>query len=259
MTNAILYVRTSTTVSSETQRQAIMAFCRECGFHVLGAFEDHGVSADGLQVALEAAKATPEAVVVVHEYTRLGRDVKTVAKILNAVTVAAVTDEPGLLERRSGTLEANIDSEARPDADRHQPSGGVDVTMSTTYKLRAETFVDVVSLAHALMPHGRPEVRCTDFRILVSGLGSMPDLEMELTSPLSIDELLDVIDGIEDGHVMYQTVQPIDAYTGERDYDRHERVLAERSRGAATLRPPTTESHHGGPPERGASRVHGHS
>lgn len=47
-----------------------------------------------------------------------------------------------------------------------------------------------------------------------------PDTVNELTvKSLTLDELRDIMRQVEDGHVMVQTVQPKDLYTGERNYD----------------------------------------
>jgi hypothetical protein len=92
--------------------------------------------------------------------------------------------------------------------------------MNHRYKLRAEAWIDLVNLAEALMPQGAPPVRCTSFTIEATGIGPDPIFEMAVTSSLALDDLLAIIDDIEDGHVMYETIQPIEHYTGERDYDR---------------------------------------
>jgi hypothetical protein len=90
--------------------------------------------------------------------------------------------------------------------------------MNHKYKLRAEAWIDLVDLADALLQHDPP--RITSFAILVTYIENLPKFEMELATSLMLDGLLSVIGGIEDGHVMYQTVQPIECYTGERDWDR---------------------------------------
>jgi hypothetical protein len=46
-----------------------------------------------------------------------------------------------------------------------------------------------------------------------------PDLEATFESSLSREALLCVMQNIADVHVARQTLQPIDKYTGERDYD----------------------------------------
>jgi hypothetical protein len=70
----------------------------------------------------------------------------------------------------------------------------------------------------------------TAFTIVAVGIGSLPNFEMLLDSPLTLDELLAVIGTIEDGHVMFQTVAPLGRYTGERDFDRLPPTKAKRAR-----------------------------
>lgn len=100
---------------------------------------------------------------------------------------------------------------------------------STTYRLRAEVFQDLAKLAIAMAPNGG-HVRMTAFTIVAVGIGSLPNFEMLLDSPLTLDELLAVIGTIEDGHVMFQTVAPLGRYTGERDFDRLPPTKAKRAR-----------------------------
>ena len=47
----------------------------------------------------------------------------------------------------------------------------------------------------------------------------LPDVEFEFETELALDEIIMTLQDIDDSHVMYQTVKPIDEYTGERDYD----------------------------------------
>ena len=46
-----------------------------------------------------------------------------------------------------------------------------------------------------------------------------PDRELIFSSYLSLEEIKNHIREVEDGHVMLQTVQPIEKYIGERDYN----------------------------------------
>lgn len=46
-----------------------------------------------------------------------------------------------------------------------------------------------------------------------------PDVDVTFESHLELNEIIELMKDIDDGHVMYQTVKPIDEYTGERDYD----------------------------------------
>jgi hypothetical protein len=97
--------------------------------------------------------------------------------------------------------------------------------MNHTYKLRAEAWDDLVKLADALFPHGVPPLRFESFSIVVSYADRLPEFEMGITSPLSLDDLLALIAKIPDGHVMYETIQPIKSYRGERDGDREPRAV----------------------------------
>lgn len=47
----------------------------------------------------------------------------------------------------------------------------------------------------------------------------LPDVEFEFETELALDEIIMTLKDIDDSHVMYQTVQPIEKYNGERDYD----------------------------------------
>ena len=79
------------------------------------------------------------------------------------------------------------------------------------YKLRAECSNDVVQFiqnAHSQM---------TNFKMQKDK--ELPDVEFEFETELALDEIILTLKEIEDSHVMYQTVKPIDEYTGERDYD----------------------------------------
>ena len=48
----------------------------------------------------------------------------------------------------------------------------------------------------------------------------IPDLEVEFKSTLSYEQLLRKFDEVADAHIAFQTLMPIEEYTGERDYDR---------------------------------------
>ena len=49
---------------------------------------------------------------------------------------------------------------------------------------------------------------------------SLPDTVNELTvKTLTLEQLRNIMRKVEDGHVMWQTVQPKHLYTGERDHD----------------------------------------
>ena len=47
-------------------------------------------------------------------------------------------------------------------------------------------------------------------------LEDYPDCEFEFTSKLSLPELKDLMAGVPDSHVMRETIQELDKYTGIR-------------------------------------------
>ena len=49
----------------------------------------------------------------------------------------------------------------------------------------------------------------------------VPDVEFEFETNLTLDEVIEILKNVPDGHVMYQSVQPIADYTGERDDNRY--------------------------------------
>lgn len=50
--------------------------------------------------------------------------------------------------------------------------------------------------------------------------GDYVDQEVEFQSTLSLDDLLRLFEGVVDAHVAFQTLMPIEKYTGERNYYR---------------------------------------
>lgn len=48
--------------------------------------------------------------------------------------------------------------------------------------------------------------------------GGFPDVDIAISSNLSLDELRAILRGVTDGHVMLQTIQSSSQYTGERNY-----------------------------------------
>lgn len=45
-----------------------------------------------------------------------------------------------------------------------------------------------------------------------------PDVEFEFETGMSYSQVLSVIEEIDDAHVMYQTINQVELYTGERIY-----------------------------------------
>ncbi len=84
-------------------------------------------------------------------------------------------------------------------------------TKKYRYKLRAEVSRDVIEFL------GIAHTDLTDFRMTRVNL-FIPDVEFEFETHLSLTEVIQQLKRLIDGHVMYQTVKPINEYTGERNY-----------------------------------------
>lgn len=74
------------------------------------------------------------------------------------------------------------------------------------YKLRAECVFDVSLMIAAILPS----------YVKMQSHAIYPDTVVEFKSTLSLGEIWDLLNEIEDGHVMAETVQLIELYTGER-------------------------------------------
>ncbi len=79
-----------------------------------------------------------------------------------------------------------------------------------TFKFKAEAPVDVQTLKY-IMLHQMQSVKVKD---LYEGW----DCEVTFETKLSIEQVKENMRLVEDSHVMIQTIQPIEKYTGERDY-----------------------------------------
>ena len=79
-----------------------------------------------------------------------------------------------------------------------------------TYALRAEAPRDIMLFIKAIRNESA-------FKQLL--IPDDVDASLVFLSGLSLDELRECIGGIDDGHVMRQTVMPISEYTGERNYE----------------------------------------
>jgi hypothetical protein len=73
------------------------------------------------------------------------------------------------------------------------------------YKLRTECTVDVINFLNKLIDYS-----LTSF--------SLSEGEFEFETDLTLDKIILILQNLTDTHVMYQTVKPIEEYTGERDY-----------------------------------------
>jgi len=82
------------------------------------------------------------------------------------------------------------------------------------YKFRAECSND------ALMFRENTVSLMDNFNITTQDIDGLaiPDVDVEFESNLTLDEIIDKMKDVIDGHVMFQTVKPIEEYTGERDY-----------------------------------------
>ena len=47
----------------------------------------------------------------------------------------------------------------------------------------------------------------------------MPDVEVEISTDYTLEQIIKIMKTVVDGHVMYQTLRPVESYTGERNYD----------------------------------------
>jgi hypothetical protein len=86
----------------------------------------------------------------------------------------------------------------------------------TTYKLRAACLVDIVRLIVAMRQRS---VALRDWRIeLVGGEIASPDCTFTFTAAAPVEVLHKAIDTVDGGHVMRQTIHPIDRHAGIRTY-----------------------------------------
>ena len=76
------------------------------------------------------------------------------------------------------------------------------------YKLRAECLNDALLLIDK-MPNNVWGMRIEQW-------GTMPDVEFEFKSRLTLDEILAVLSNQVDSHVMMDTLRPLEEYTGDR-------------------------------------------
>lgn len=79
------------------------------------------------------------------------------------------------------------------------------------YKFRAECTQDVINLA--LLLDGKDVESLT---IKTMSIGS--DVEAVIISNIPYMDIIEMMRQVSDGHVMAQTIKPIQEYTGERNY-----------------------------------------
>jgi len=75
-------------------------------------------------------------------------------------------------------------------------------------KFRAECAWDIAQLM--------TETKATWNRITITRLDPYPDVEVVIDSEMSIEDWRECLSVIPDSHVMVDTVQPIELYTGHR-------------------------------------------
>ena len=81
----------------------------------------------------------------------------------------------------------------------------------TTYKLRAECSQDVSSFI------AKAHMQMQTFSMIK--IDYLQDCEFVFESNLTLNEIVYVLKDLVDCHVMYQTVKPIDEFTGERNFE----------------------------------------
>ena len=78
------------------------------------------------------------------------------------------------------------------------------------YQFRAECRHDVDVLFRNIFPKIKDAKICQEF--------PFPDVDVEIVTDLSLDDLRNEMRAVPDGYVMLETVAPSDEYTGERYY-----------------------------------------
>tara|TARA_R110000868_G_scaffold275187_1_gene534865 strand:- start:177 stop:440 length:264 start_codon:yes stop_codon:yes gene_type:complete len=84
----------------------------------------------------------------------------------------------------------------------------------TTYKFRAETLIDIELFKIQAGGH------ISNLKAIPNDpeTSTFPDITITFDSEMPIENLIYIMRKVEDGHVMFQTLKPIEEYTGERDY-----------------------------------------
>lgn len=101
------------------------------------------------------------------------------------------------------------------------PTGSEQISLQTAmvldepgmkrYKFRAECSKDAMQFFIEIGDAAK------NFKI--QNMGNIPDVEVEFDSELSLSEIIDEMKALDDSHVMAETVQSIEKYTGERDFN----------------------------------------
>lgn len=83
------------------------------------------------------------------------------------------------------------------------------------YKLRAECSRDVLNFIQA----ANDCMSTFNMTRINDPLSNrMPDVAFEFEIDLELSEVIDLLKTIPDSHIMYETVEPIEQYDGERNY-----------------------------------------
>jgi hypothetical protein len=75
-----------------------------------------------------------------------------------------------------------------------------------TYKLRAEALIDIFNLTED------ERFIATEYEIKKE---KFYDITFTFDSVLSLEEIVEIIHDVKDGHVMLYTIKPLEEYTGE--------------------------------------------
>jgi len=79
------------------------------------------------------------------------------------------------------------------------------------FKFRAETSYDVCNFIYRI-EHDKMEIHIT--------FSAFPDVEVILVTDKTKEEVIKLMLEVDDSHVMIETLEPEELYTGQRDYGR---------------------------------------
>lgn len=81
------------------------------------------------------------------------------------------------------------------------------------YKFRADCENDLTELSKL--------IRNNKFEGTIEAVqhANFPDIEATITTELTLGEIRSTMEKVTDGHVMRQTIKPLDDYNGEREYN----------------------------------------
>lgn len=114
---------------------------------------------------------------------------------------------------------------AEEDVSREEPSKKKRKVLEPTthYKFRAETLYDVIGFLNLHNKSGDASYvgKLFDIKIRAMDIDGIriPDVDVDLWTTLTLDELRKLFDQVEDGHVMWGSVNYAEKYTGERYFE----------------------------------------